>query len=501
MVVVGGGLAGLVAAFEIGADPAYDVWVLEGSSQPGGELRLAEVAGVEVDVGAEAMLARRPEGVTLARRLGLPVAQPATSASRVWTRGALRPLPRSLMGVPLDLDELAASGVLSAQGLARVRAGEPAGLAPPAPGEDLSVARLVGDRLGTELVDRLVEPLLGGVYAGRAAELSARATVPQLVARAERGSLLVASGPPGPGRSPGADQPASGPVFAGIRGGVGRLVTALVGSGRFRVRTGAPVRTVHRARLPADPEPGSPADGAPGFSLTVGPATTPEQVAAADVVLATPAAATARLLAGEVPAASARLAEIESASVAVVTLAFRAGDLYPDGRPVTGLASPQACGSGFLVPPVDGRRIKAVTFSFAKWDWVRAAGRRSEGDLLLLRASLGRHREEHTLQVSDEDLVAAARADLEAAVGLRAAPVAAHVQRWGGGLPQYLVGHGERVAAIRSAIAARQVAAGPGAGRLAVCGAAYDGVGIPAVVSTARRAAAEVLSHPGTMGS
>ncbi|MGI8646059.1 MAG: NAD(P)-binding protein, partial [Nocardioides sp.] len=120
-VVVGGGLAGLTAAYLLGADGSHDVLVLESTSVTGGKLRRAEVAGVRVDVGAEAMLARRPEGVALAAELGLPVVHPATSKSQVWSRGALRPLPRSLMGVPLDLDQLESSGVLSAAGLARVR--------------------------------------------------------------------------------------------------------------------------------------------------------------------------------------------------------------------------------------------------------------------------------------------------------------------------------------------------------------------------------------------
>ena len=120
IVVVGGGIAGLTAAHVLGAD--HDVLLLEGSPVVGGKLRLAEVAGVTVDVGAEAMLNRRPEGVELARELGLPVVHPTTATSRVWSRGELRPLPRSLMGVPFDLDELAASGVLSADGLARARA-------------------------------------------------------------------------------------------------------------------------------------------------------------------------------------------------------------------------------------------------------------------------------------------------------------------------------------------------------------------------------------------
>ena len=158
--------------------------------------------------------------------------------------------------------------------------------------------------------------------------------------------------------------------------------------------------------------------------------------------------------------------------MAVVTFAFRGSD-------VPGLAATDS--SGFLVPPVDGHRIKAATFSFAKWGWVRAAG----DGLLLLRTSLGRHREEAALQAGDEELVARSLADLASAVGLTAAPVDTHVQRWGGGLPQYAVGHLDRVARIRAAVAAV-----PG---LALCGATYDGVGIPAVIGSAHRAAAEIL--------
>ena len=132
------------------------------------------------------------------------------------------------------------------------------------------------------------------------------------------------------------------------------------------------------------------------------------------------------------------------------------------------------------MPPVDRRAIKASTFSFSKWGWVREAG--AERGLVHLRTSLGRHGEETTLQRTDDDLVTASLGDLAAAVGITAAPVAAHVQRWGGGLPQYAVGHLDRVARVRAAVA--EV---PG---LALCGAAYDGVGIPAVISSARAAVA-----------
>jgi len=441
-VVVGGGLAGLVAAYLLG-ERGDDVLVLEGSPVVGGKLRLAEVAGATVDVGAEAMLNRRPEGVDLARALGLDVVHPAIASSRIWIGGALRPLPRSLMGVPLDLPGLEASGVLSPAGMARVL--EEPSRPPTAIGDDISVGELVAARFGDEVTDRLVEPLLGGVYAGRAREISAKAAVPQLLTLAARGSLLKAA----------AELPISDvPVFASLPGGMGRLPGELVAAGSFRVRTGATVRELRRT-----PD---------GFELVVGPTTAPELIAADRVVLATPAAPAARLLRDVAPVAAAELAGIESASVAVVTFALRA----PDAPTLVGSDS-----SGFLVPPGEGRRIKASTFSFNKWAWVCEAG----DGVLYLRTSLGRHREEATLQATDDELVAWSLADLEDAVGLTAAPVDVHVQRWGGGLPQYAVGHLDRVARIRAAV--DRV---PG---LSVCGAAYDGVGIPAVIGSARRAA------------
>jgi oxygen-dependent protoporphyrinogen oxidase len=353
------------------------------------------------------------------------------------------------MGAPLDRDQLASSGVLSAAGLAR--ASQEAGLPPERIEGDVSVGDLVDRRFGAEVTDRLVEPLLGGVYAGQARLISARAAVPQLVEYVERGSI---------GSQAAAAPTSDLPVFAGIPGGMGRLPEALASG--LTIRTEATVRELARM--------------ATGFALTVGPTTRPQRIEAEAVVLATPAAPAARLLAEVAPAAAAALGEVEYASMAVVTLAFLAS------------AAPElvaAGSSGFLVPPVDGRRIKASTFSFAKWGWVREAG----GDLLVLRTSLGRYGEATALQATDEELVAWSLADLGEAVGVRAAPVDAHVQRWGGGLPQYAVGHLDRVARIRDAIARV-----PG---LAVCGAVYDGVGIPAVIASAHRAARE-LANPDT---
>ena len=439
VVVVGGGLAGLTAARDLTA-AGMSVLVLEGSPVVGGKLRLASVAGVEVDVGAESMLARRPEGVGLAEELGVPLVHPASGSSEVWTRGALRPLPRTLLGVPLDQAALAASGVLSEEGLERathetvVPLGE----------DDVSVAELVGSRLGGEVVDRLVEPLLGGVYAGHATNLSARATVPQVVSLLrEHGSLRAAAAMVAP--------PTGDPVFAGIEGGFGRLPRLLAGG--LDVRTSAPVRELTRTSK--------------GFRLTVGSAREPATLACERVVLATPAPPTSRLLGEVVPDAADELAAVEYASLAIVTLA------------VAGLEVGDS--SGFLVPAVDGRQIKAATYSFSKWAWVGAAS-----DLRILRVSIGRHREAASLQAGDEELVSRAVADLTRATGQAVRPADAHVQRWGGALPQYAVGHLERVERIRAAVGAV-----PG---LALCGAAYDGVGIPAVIGSARRAAASLLA-------
>ncbi len=447
VVVVGGGIAGLTAAYDLGE--RHDVLLLEGSPEIGGKLRTREVGGVDVDVGAEAMLNRRPEGVELARTLGLDVVHPATSTSGLWSRGGMHRLPRSLMGVPLDLDDLDRSGVLSDAGLDRVRR-EPT-LPPSDVTADRAVADLVAERLGQEVVERLVEPLLGGVYAGHAGLLSAAAATPQLVALARQGSLVEAAA-----ALPVSDQP----VFAGLPGGLGTLPAALVASGRFECRVEAPVRVLRVST-------GSTAAGR--FELTVGSTHDAQRITADLVVLACPAAPTARLLADLAPTASAELAAIESASVAVVTHAFPAADLgaLADGET-----------SGFLVPPVEGRGIKAATYSFAKWGWVRERG----DDLLLVRTSTGRHREEGALQHSDDTLVATSLAELAATAGVTASPVASHVQRWGGALPQYAVGHLDRVARIRA-----DVARVPG---LAVCGAAYDGVGVPAVIGSARAAVA-----------
>ncbi|MGW6916705.1 protoporphyrinogen oxidase [Kitasatospora sp. NPDC054939] len=449
VVVIGGGIAGLSAAAFLGGatgSPARArVTLLEASDRLGGKLHGGEVGGVRVDLGAESMLARRPEGVDLARSVGLADAlePPTTAKAAIWTRGALRPLPGGqVMGVPGDLDALAASGVLSAAGLQRARH-EGAGRVE----DDVAIGRWVADRLGREVVDRLVEPLLGGVYAGHADEISLRAAVPQLLAVARAGGSLVE----GVHALAGRPQTATGPVFQGLHGGLGTLpdaVAAACAKAGVDLRTGSPVDGLRRT-----PD---------GWRIV-----TPTGVLDADaVVLAVPAPVAARLLRAEAPGAAADLDAVEYAGMALVTLAFRRADL-PE----------PPSGSGFLVPPVDGRRIKASTFSSNKWGWLE----RSAPDTFVLRTSLGRLHEEQPLDLPDEELVALSLADLHEAIGLTARPYDTAVTRWRAGLPQYPVGHLDRVARIRAA--AGRI------GGLALCGAAYDGVGIPACIGSGRAAA------------
>jgi oxygen-dependent protoporphyrinogen oxidase len=407
----------------------------------------------------------------------------------------LRALPRrQFMGVPSDLSELARSDVLSGEGLAR--AAEDLELPATDRDGDVAVAQYVGARLGHEVVDRLVDPLLGGVYAGRSAELSFDATLPALAAASRRHRSLAeavrsllppplqagtqpqaATKPPagsepqaqagGQNGAPVAGTRAGGSVFTSLSGGLGVLPGVLAKASGAAVRTGTMVRELSRTET--------------GWRLTLGSAAAPEYVDADAVILAVPARPAGRLLA-QLPGTSAAVTafgEISYASMAIVTLA------YP--RPAFGGTEPglNALGwSGYLVPAVDGRAVKAATFSTVKWPHLAAAP--GTEPLEIVRCSVGRIGEEGLLQRTDGELAALAAAELAEATGARGGPAATRVTRWGGALPQYTVGHLDRVARIRAAVGTQ-----PG---LAVCGAAYDGVGIPACVATARTAASQVLA-------
>ncbi|MFI5659037.1 protoporphyrinogen oxidase [Streptomyces sp. NPDC051684] len=448
VLVVGGGIAGLAAAHRLldGGErggPVH-VTVLEAGDRLGGKLRTGEIAGARVDLGAESMLARRPEAVGLAREVGLDdrLQPPSTATASIWTRGALRPMPKGhVMGVPGAADALA--GVLSDEGLRRIRRDDH--LPPTHLGEDVSVGRYVAARLGREVVDRLVEPLLGGVYAGDADLISMRSAVPQLFEEAGRHVSLTEAVRAIQERAAANQQ--TGPVFMGIDGGIGTLPGAVADAVRAK---GGEILLGERATSLTT------RDGLWRLGTESGRAFEADQV-----VVALPAPAAASLLRTASPMASQELRRIEYASMALITMAFRTSEAdLPEG-------------SGFLVPPVDGHTIKAATFASRKWGWIAE----QNPELMVVRTSVGRYGDEKDLARDDTDLVDLSRQDLREATGLNVAPVDAHVTRWKDGLPQYPVGHAARVDRIRE-----HIAAVPG---LAVCGAAYDGVGIPACIASA----------------
>ncbi|MFF9148105.1 protoporphyrinogen oxidase [Streptomyces sp. NPDC014861] len=439
VIVIGGGISGLAAAWSLRG--RAEVTVLEAGDRIGGKLRTTPLAGVPVDEGAESLMALRPEAVELAEAVGLggDLRDPAPGPVTLWSRGALRALPPGhVMGVPPDPGALDGTGLLSEAGLARLREEEGLPAPPLSPDGDPSVAEYLAGRLGREAVDRLVEPLLGGVYAGEVDRLSLRSALGPVAALAGRGGSLLAALRNRPARPPRA-------AVRGVVGGTGRLPAAVARESGARIVTGTPVTGLRRA----------------GGEWRV--TTTTGSLAADALVLALPAHAAAPLLAGLAPEAAEALGGIRHADTAVVALAFPAG---------TEAALPP--GNGFLVPAVEGRTIKAATLLSRKWAF-------PAGGPCVVRASLGRAGGPPVLSAPDPDLVAAALGDLRAAVGPLPAPVATRVSRWAAGLPQYDTGHAARVDRARTAVA--------GLPSLFLCGAAYEGVGVAACVASGLRAA------------
>ncbi len=466
MAVVGGGISGLAAAYRLRKllGPDAEIVLVEGSRRLGGALRTVELAGLALDVGAEAFLMRRPEAVSLIEELGLrgQLTHPTPAAPTVRAGGRTVALPtRTVLGLPGAATDV--SGLLSEQGVVRVAA-EPTMPLSWEPGQDAAVGPLLRERAGDELVDRLVDPLLGGVYAGRADTLGLRATLPGVASALDRGAgslLAAASAVLSSGSSPGGPSP----VFGTLRGGLSGLVDALVAAAAVRPRLGLPACGL--ARTPD------------GWRLEIGSrllgAAEPEHLDADAVVLAIPAPALWRLLADPLPAASAAAGRVEVASCAVVGLALPLD--AAQALPGT---------SGVLVAATEPLAVKAFTFSGRKW------AHASSPEVLLIRASLGRHGEARVLQRDDAALVDAVRADLAALTGITAVPVASVVARWGGGLPQYAPGHVDAVAALERAIA--------GWGGLAVAGATLHGVGLPACIATADAAARRIAGYLSGVG-
>lgn len=473
VVIVGGGIAGLAAALRLfdKLGDRVDVTIVERAEQFGGKLRTGSIAGRPVETGAETFLAReaddpagRPSAaVTLARRVGLGdrLRYPTTTAAGILARGELRPIPGgTLMGVPADVSTM--DGLIGAAHADASRAAADADLGRPllAAGEDVTVGALVRARFGAAtggaLVDGLIDPLLGGVYAGRADDLSLAVTMPGLAAACRTENTLQSAVRVTLARR----SPAPGPVFATIDGGLSGLVDAIVASmPRIRLARGLPARVL---------EPRVLENGAPGWRVVRGSTRDPDVIEADAMLLAVPSHPAARLLTSMAPEAAAAIGELDYASIGLVTFVLPAGALAG-----TGLAGR----SGALIPSGAGHLIKAITVFSTKW------AAQPDG-AVLLRASVGRYGDAAALGLDDESLTALVRDDLGKILGAPlATPLAGMVTRWGGALPQYAPGHLDRVAAAREALPAT----------IALAGAAYDGVGIPACIRSAQAAADRLI--------
>jgi protoporphyrinogen/coproporphyrinogen III oxidase len=446
LVVVGGGITGLTAAFYASRASA-DVVMLEAGPRAGGKVSSVRLCGLDIDAGPDAFLARVPGAVELASDLGLSLelVAPATGQAWLWSRDLLHPLPGGLvLGVPSDIDALAASGILSPDGLLRARSGSGCvvGCA-----DDVSVAEGIGAHLGAEVVERLVDPLLGGINASDCSRLSLKSASAELFAASGSVDLMSAL------RAQAAARGQIGvteerPVFLTPRGGVHQLVSALVDALGSRVRVDSAVDSV------------SYVDGE--WSVAVGGSV----LRARTVLFATSAAVSASLLSDVAPELAGELASIRTASVALTLLAY----------PRDSVSLP--AGSGMLVARPDGHLLTAASWWSQKWPHL------DTGDQAIVRASAGRDGDERFLSMSDDALIEALHAELISVLDIRSAPTEAVVSRWINGFPQYDVGHAARVSRIESLCAGL-----PG---LSLAGASYRGIGLPACIRDAKAAVASL---------
>jgi oxygen-dependent protoporphyrinogen oxidase len=485
--VIGGGIAGLAAAWELASGAAGhncpEVHVFEAGDGLGGKLRSRRFADRTVDLAADAFLARRPEATDLCTELGIDdrLVPVGASGAAVFARGRLRPMPEGLnLGIPTRWWPLLRSGIVSpveALEVARDLLGLHRG------GEGVDGDRSVGDivtsRLGRPITERLADPLIGGINAGDVDLLSAAATFPPLMTAARQsGSLMRRLGQTrAPATTTGASIP---PLFWSLSSSTASLVDLLAealgrrgvsfhlqtpvegldytppgrsGGGRWRVTT--PFRT-REDRATGHPEE---LDG---------------------IVLALPARPAGSLLSSLAPEAAALLDAIEYASVTVVTLSLMEGAIT---TPIKG--------TGFLVPrtsTVAGRPALTTGCTYLSRKWPHLARPNNE----LVRVSLGRFGDLRHADLNDDEIVAAAADELAQLIGLRGTPRASMVTRWSDAFPQYRVGHLDRVDSIGAHLGGL-----PG---LALAGAAYRGVGIPACIGSGRAAARQVLDSLATTG-
>jgi protoporphyrinogen/coproporphyrinogen III oxidase len=464
VVIVGGGIAGLAAAWRLQqlrgeSDAEYRITLLEASDHLGGKLQTEQVDGLTLESGPDSFLSYKPAGIQFARELGIENRIIGTrdtgDGTFILRDGRLEPLPEGItMLVPTKVKPLARSRLLSARGKARMAAEY---FVPPKDSdEDESIGSFITRRLGREAFEHMAQPLLSGIFAGDADQLSLGATFPRLrdIERKHGGLIRGMLQQRREAGSQANSQKPAYPPFVSFAGGMGELPAAITErlSG-VETHTG---KTVSRAEKAGN-----------GYTIRFPDG---EEMSADAVLLATPAYASADLLSVLDGELSALLRRIPYVSSATISLAYRQSDI--GGRQT---------GRGFVIPHVENRELTAVTWASNKFD-----GRAPE-DMSLLRTFVGRAGREGAVNLPDDDLLTLVRRDLSEILGIEAEPVLSRIYRWHGAMPQYVLGHVDRLQQIDHYIERH-----PG---LALLGAAYRGVGIPDCIESGNRAAETAHTH------
>lgn len=453
--VVGGGIAGLTAAYYLArarqSGAPVEEYLLEASPRLGGALRTEWLEGCLVEAGADSFLTEKSEALALCAELGLAgeVIGSEDAQRRTWIlhKGKLEALPEGLeFFVPTNLLALARTGLLSwREKLTTLR---DLRVRPRERGADESVASFVERHFGRGVLERIAEPLLAAVYGGDIEQLSAPAVLPWLVELERRHGSLLRALRAAKKQATGLNQP---PLFSALRGGFEQLVGALQAKlAQERILCGRPGERVERA-------------GA-GYRLHFSGAHTLEAEA---MILALPAWESARLLRDFDTELGSKLAKIPYSSSLLVALVYDKTALR------------LRKGFGFLVPRKEGRRLRACTFVGQKFRHRVPPGRE------VLRCFLGGVGDEAVLDLSEEEAVTLVRKELAEILGVRAAPRAVQVFRWQKALAQYTVGHGERLRAIEQRLAQHR--------GLFLAGNAYRGIGVPDCIRSGREAAEACL--------
>ena len=456
--IIGGGITGLAAAYRLRQiAPDLDVILLEATPHLGGKIGTERFDGFVLEWGPDCFLSRKPRGIGLCRELGiadrLVGRDPGHAKTFVLRHGRLHPLPEGLTGlIPTNLEALEKSTLLSQA--ARERLAQEPDIPPKPAGEDEPVASFVARRLGQEVLENLVEPLMAGIYAGQANQLSLAATFPQLrQLELQHGSLLKGLAH----QQPPANQTVEAP-FVSFPDGMQTLVKALAASLEgVQIWRETAVTAIEKI--------------VSGYQLTVASKKLPvEAVDVAAVIGTTPAYVGSKLLAEVDGELSSLLAQIPYASTALVNLAFEE------------TAVPGLDGYGYVIPQVEGRDALACTWSSRKWENRAPAGK------MLLRVYIGRYEQADITQYTDERLLAIAQTEILETLGIYAPPLFHRIIRYPQAMPQYNLGHLDLLAQMEERLLDQ-----PG---LFLAGAAFNGVGIPDCIASGEKAAeAAVVSR------